>query len=267
MPAEPSANVVSPVPTLKEDLKLAAVFGVLSGLATAALFPYLVVIMPQLLAKLTMPLWLVIVLQSVQAGVLLMLLSLAGLRMGHRVGLGAPWLRATLFGGPRIRQPWLAAVVLGLFSGLLILGIDPLFAPHMPALLHPETPPTTGQASAAAGFLASFYGGIGEEVMLRLFLMTLLVWMQAKLERGRTHALHFWIAIVLAAVLLGVGHLPAAAEIWPLDAVVVARTLVLNGIAGLVFGWLYWKHGIESAMLAHFSADLMLHVVAPLAMG
>ncbi|MFA6987405.1 MAG: CPBP family intramembrane glutamic endopeptidase [Arenimonas sp.] len=267
MHPQPHVQVVAQIPPLKEDLKLAVLFGGLSALATAALFPYLLVIVPHMFAKLPMPLWLVIVAQSLQAGVLLTLLSLAGLRLGHRVGLGAPWLRATLFGGERTRQPWLAAIVLGLFSGLLILGLDPLFAPYMPALLHPETPPTTGQASAAAGFLASFYGGIGEEVMLRLFLMTLLVWMQAKLERGRTHALHFWIAIVLAAVLLGVGHLPAAAEIWPLDAVVVARTLVLNGIAGLVFGWLYWKHGIESAMLAHFSADLMLHVLAPLAMG
>jgi len=28
-----------------------------------------------------------------------------------------------------------------------------------------------------------------------------------------------------------------------------------------------WQHGLESAMLAHFSADLVLHVVAPLAFG
>lgn len=267
MHPEPHIQVLAQTPPLKEDFKLAVLFGLLSALATAALFPYLLMIVPHMFAKLPMPLWLAVVLQSLQAGVLLTLLSLAGLRMGHRVGLGAPWLRAALFGGERTRQPWLAAIVLGLFSGLVILGLDPLFAPYMPALLHPEAPPTTGQASAAAGFLASFYGGIGEELMLRLFLMTLLVWMQSKLDGGRTHALHFWIAIVLAAVLLGVGHLPTAVEVWPLDAVVVTRTLVLNGVAGLVFGWLYWKHGIESAMLAHFSADLVLHVVAPLAMG
>ena len=70
--------------------------------------------------------------------------------------------------------------------------------------------------------------------------------------------------ILGAALLFGAGHLPAAAQVWPLDAIVVARVLLLNALAGVVFGWLYWKRGLEVAMLAHFSADLVLHVVAPL---
>jgi membrane protease YdiL (CAAX protease family) len=46
--------------------------------------------------------------------------------------------------------------------------------------------------------------------------------------------------------------------------VVVGRTILVNAAAGLVFGWLYWRRGLEVAMLAHFSADLVLHVAAPL---
>jgi membrane protease YdiL (CAAX protease family) len=42
------------------------------------------------------------------------------------------------------------------------------------------------------------------------------------------------------------------------------RTIALNAVGGLVFGWLYWKRGIEMAMLGHFSADIVLHVLAPL---
>jgi len=38
----------------------------------------------------------------------------------------------------------------------------------------------------------------------------------------------------------------------------------LNGLGGLAFGWLYWKQGLESAMIAHFSADIVLHVITPL---
>jgi hypothetical protein len=38
----------------------------------------------------------------------------------------------------------------------------------------------------------------------------------------------------------------------------------LNGLGGLAFGWLYWKRGLESAMMAHFSADIVLHVITPL---
>jgi membrane protease YdiL (CAAX protease family) len=43
--------------------------------------------------------------------------------------------------------------------------------------------------------------------------------------------------------------------------------VLLNGVGGLVFGWFFCKHGLESAMLAHFGADLVLHALAPLAMG
>ena len=71
-------------------------------------------------------------------------------------------------------------------------------------------------------------------------------------------------AIVVAALVFGAAHLPAAFAIWGFGAANIARTLVLNGIAGLVFGALYWRRGLEHAMAAHFSADLVLHVIAPL---
>jgi hypothetical protein len=36
-------------------------------------------------------------------------------------------------------------------------------------------------------------------------------------------------------------------------------------VVGTVTGVLFWKYGLEHAMLAHFCADLVLHVIAPLA--
>jgi membrane protease YdiL (CAAX protease family) len=43
---------------------------------------------------------------------------------------------------------------------------------------------------------------------------------------------------------------------------VVFRTLVLNALGGLAFGWLFYRHGLEHAMAAHFSADIVVHVLA-----
>jgi membrane protease YdiL (CAAX protease family) len=43
-----------------------------------------------------------------------------------------------------------------------------------------------------------------------------------------------------------------------------AYILSLNGIAALVFGYLYWQRGLGSAMLAHFLADLVLRVIGPM---
>ncbi len=75
-------------------------------------------------------------------------------------------------------------------------------------------------------------------------------------------------AIVLAALAFGVGHLPAAIASGvargPLQS---ARIVVLNMLAGIVFGALYWKLGLEHAMVAHFCADLLLHAVLPALSG
>jgi hypothetical protein len=43
----------------------------------------------------------------------------------------------------------------------------------------------------------------------------------------------------------------------------VIRAITLNGIAGIAFGWLYWQYGLEAAMLSHFCADILLHVLGP----
>jgi membrane protease YdiL (CAAX protease family) len=255
----------APPPPLREDLRLAAWLALAAALATAAVFPYLLETMPQLLDKVRVPLAWLVPLQALQAGVLLGMLSLAGLRMGHRVGLGAPWLRALLARQPLPKVAWGRSALLGVAAGVAILALSLLTDPRLPMPAQPLPDPAS--MSAWKGLLASFYGGIGEELQLRLFLMTLVVWAGARLRRRAAGPHLYWFAIVLAALLFGAGHLPAAAAIWPLTAMVVFRTLLLNAVAGLAFGWLYWRRGLESAMLAHFCADLVLHVALPLLAG
>ncbi|MFL9823258.1 CPBP family intramembrane glutamic endopeptidase [Rhodoplanes sp. SY1] len=112
--------------------------------------------------------------------------------------------------------------------------------------------------------LASLYGGITEEVLLRLFVMTLLAWAIGRLfGRSARSAPVAVAAIVVSAVLFGVGHLPALAQSGALTTIVIVRTIALNAMGGVVFGWLYWRRGLAAAMLAHLTADLVLHVVVP----
>jgi hypothetical protein len=74
----------------------------------------------------------------------------------------------------------------------------------------------------------------------------------------------FWTANVLFALAFGAAHLSAQAAIGlPLNFLVVISTLVLNGIGGLIFGWLFWSFGLESAMLAHMFADILRHSFIP----
>ena len=46
----------------------------------------------------------------------------------------------------------------------------------------------------------------------------------------------------------------------PLTPLLVVRALVLNGVAGVAFGYLYWRQGLEAAMLGHISAHLVMQV-------
>jgi len=114
-----------------------------------------------------------------------------------------------------------------------------------------------------AGVLASIYGAINEEVLLRLFLFTLIYFLLNKIfKRKSTQRLTvLWGVNVFVALLFGIGHLSAAFKmLGSPSAFEIFRILFLNGIAGLVFGWLYWSRGLWTAITAHFVTDLMIHV-------
>jgi hypothetical protein len=108
-----------------------------------------------------------------------------------------------------------------------------------------------------AGMLASIYGGINEEVLCRVFLLSGLYYILSKTKKNRTMLL--WVATVIAALIFGIGHLPAASKLVTLTGFETARILLLNGIPGMIFGWLYWSRSFYTAALAHFTADIFLH--------
>ena len=251
-------------------LWIAAIFSVI------AILPYSLSLQSNVLQdlKLPIPLPLVITLQVVQNAILFAIAIFAGLFFAGHVGLGAPILDALTRGesiNDRVRAILTLSIILGLVSTLVVLGLE--FFYFQPALVKQLSNTAvvlnlrTSQPAAWKGFLASFYGGIAEEILLRLFIMSFFVWLGrflSKTSDGKPTSGIFWIANILAAVLFGLGHLPAIALLVPLTALVVIRSVILNGLIGIVCGWLYWKRGLESAMLSHFSADLVLHVLLAL---
>lgn len=114
--------------------------------------------------------------------------------------------------------------------------------------------------------LACVYGAIDEELLLRLFLLGLVLWITRKIMRTdeRSGQVVFWIANLLVALIFGAAHLPAAASIMPLTPIVMFAVVGLNAGAGAVFGYLTWTRGLEAAMIAHFCADLIAHLLGPM---
>jgi hypothetical protein len=196
-----------------------------------------------------------------------------GLMLGDRIGLGLPLVEAWAKHEPhscRFRNivaiAWITALTLVLLSVFFHTAV---FDPPLRAML--ARMDIVGSKAANMpplnGFLAAISAGITEEIEFRLFGLSLLAWLVGLLFHdpdGRPKPLVFWTANILLAMGFGTAHLPAQAAVGlPLTPLVITATLVLNGIGGLVFGWLFWSFGLESAILAHFFADVIRHSLIP----
>jgi ABC-2 type transport system ATP-binding protein len=197
-----------------------------------------------------------------------------GLVLANRIGLGLPFLEGWVKREPVpyrfiniVAIGWMAAFCMA-FSTILLQNY--VFGPPMQALfaeigyVTPEeaiTPPLYG-------FLAAFHAGITEETVFRLFGLSLLAWLGSLLFHdpdGRPKLFVLWAANILFALAFGASHLPGAASIgWPINSLIIVRTVVLSGVGGLVLGWLFWTFGLETAMLAHFLGDVVLYTLIPI---
>ena len=256
--------------------KVFSILLIAAMIATLLVLPYAIELLSSTidLTKLPISIPSLIALQSVQTTILFAVAIFGGLFFADRVGLTMPILDSMTRGEPvvnKIRTILPLSISLGVLSTLFILGLE--FFYFQPALVKELGDAANAlnleasQPAAWKGLLASFYGGVAEEIQLRLFVMSLLAWLGkfiSKTPEGKPTDIIFWLANILAAVLFGLGHLPAVKFLIPLTPLVIARTVVLNGLLGVIFGWLYWKRGLESAMVSHFSADIVLHVLLAL---
>jgi len=242
-------------------------------LSTTAVLPYAFELQAELIAQIPISLPALIALQMVQSGFLFAISIFFGLLLMKRIGLATPMLDSvTKYASvsDRLRAVLPISVAVGVMASLLIIALNMyVFQPALIQELGDKANALTPTAQPAAwkGFLASFYGGIAEEILLRLFVMSLLAWLGSfinKTSEGKPTTFVFWIANILAAILFGLGHLPTASALVPLTTLVVICIVLLNAVAGIIFGWLYQTRGLESAMIAHFSADIVLHVLLAL---
>lgn len=114
-------------------------------------------------------------------------------------------------------------------------------------------------------WLASvLYGGVIEEVMLRLFFLSLLAWLIWKVFFRKQETIPNRVLIaanLLAALLFAAGHLPATLALFgSLTPLILLRCFLFNGGAGILFGWLYCQYGIQYAMVSH----AVFHIVSKL---
>ena len=180
----------------------------------------------------------------------------AGCVLGPRVGLGAPLVEAILGHGD-VRSVFLLAVPIAFLAGAFLamvlvfyeLGLAPRL-PKSPLAARLGKPPLATRL---------LYGGIVEELIARWGLISLFVWIAWRLDQRPTHipGAYYWVAILASAVLFAFGHLPVLFAAGRPPAPIVIAATAANGVGGLVFGWLFWRKGIEAAMIAHAVAHAL----------
>ncbi|MFN8637983.1 MAG: hypothetical protein U0360_00640 [Dehalococcoidia bacterium] len=148
---------------------------------------------------------------GLQNGALVFILSWLGLRLGSAIGLDSPFARALVYGGTRplvSRRAVIEVVVVGVIGTLVTIGLLIAINPWMP----PATTPSALHVELWKRALTPIYGGIVEELLVRLGLMTVLAWIAWRVvgpRTGRPSSAVYWFAVVGAALLFGAGHLPA----------------------------------------------------------
>jgi hypothetical protein len=239
-----------------------------SAVGVAALLPYLLAFFEKVLATnpLPMPLPVLMAVQIMQSAILFAAFISLGLVLAPKAGIEMPVLQRWFYNraGPLpnhlARTSFLAGVVL---AAILLLVFYTLFLPRIP-----EWPVGVEAAMPIwKRLLSCLYGAINEEIVARLFVLSLLLWLFRKIARQRSpqaSPIIFWIANLIVAGLFALGHIPAAKVFLQITPLVTVALFTINGSASLLFGYLCWKRGLEAAMLAHFSTDFMLHVIGPM---
>jgi hypothetical protein len=219
-------------------------------------FAALIAKVPQAQGKpLPIPMAMIRLLSVVQPGVLVGIAAFVGAVLAPKLGLSAPACQALAEKRPffaALRPQILPGVIGGAIAAPSMIGCWLLWKP----LLAPSfTQKVTEFSHMLPPATRLLYGGITEEVLLRWGFMTFLVWLVWKLfqkEKGIPRPGYVVAAIFLSAVVFGAGHLPIATSLnGSPNLALISYVIVANSIFGIIAGFLYWKKGLESAIIAH----------------
>lgn len=191
--------------------------------------------------------------------VLLLAFAALGSWLAPRVGLDSPLVRAALTGQPIaavFRRQIGPALAVGAAVAMVLVAFSVISAPWFA-----DTIAAKFQIPLLPRLL---YGGATEEIICRWGLMTAFAWLAIK--AGAKDAVAYVYGAVGAALLFALGHLPMLFLLVEAPSAVMIGAIVLgNFVPGLLFGILFWKRGLESAIMAHAIAHFLAWAVSLIA--
>lgn len=183
-----------------------------------------------------------------------LILGSLGILLSKKIGL---WKDDIKFENKSI----ISSIVVAIIGGLSMILLDIFFFGNYSQVIVDSylVKPTISYIIAMVT-----YGAVVEEIMLRLFMMSLIAFILHKIfERDKqyTSTLILMISNIISAMLFAAGHLPITSILFGLSPMIIFRCFLLNGGLGLLFGRLYRKYGIWYAMIAHGGCHIISKLI------
>lgn len=73
----------------------------------------------------------------------------------------------------------------------------------------------------------------------------------------------YYLAILISALVFALGHFPVMFQIVANPTLPIYLYVIIgNCMGGIIFGYLYWKRGLECAMVAHAFTHITMTTIA-----
>ncbi len=193
--------------------------------------------------------------------VLILTMTGIGVSCFDRVNLRVPIIerlidRSRVLKYPVSKLMW-QGVTGGVVAGLLILIVQQIFNPYLPVDFVEAT-----KGPELNIITKIFYGGVAEELMVRFGIMSGILFVLFRLTGKLTNGIYY-LAILVSSILFALGHFPVMFQFVEQPGLALyLYVLIGNSIGGILFGYLYWKRGLESAMVAHAFTHLTMTTIA-----
>jgi hypothetical protein len=179
-------------------------------------------------------------------------LALTGLHVGRRIGLGLQ---------PRgLKRPLLTPVLVAAGVALACALSDWFMRP----VLHADYARSMASAPLLARMIPYILRAFNENIMYRLFLGSVLIWLIGRVWRtpdGRPAVGAFWAGFAVSQALNIWINVTSQAPLTPL-------ALLHDGLRyfapGMIWSWLYWRHGFQSNEIACTSVHLFFQPLVTL---
>lgn len=186
------------------------------------------------------------------------------------VALDAPLLRAVAERGspwPVLARQWRPAVITAIPLGVVIA----VYGFALQSFINSLGGGTAERLNAFAVPVVTrlLYGGLSEEIIVRWGLMSFVVWIVWR-SSGRPRRVPdsaYWGGAAVSTLVFAIAHLPlfyalvASPPVW-----IIAMVTGANVLAGVGFAYLFWRWGLEAAMLSHGLSHLIA-IAVPAVLG